>query len=233
MNRSPMNRKENPDANVGSLVDGAYQGIRRRILDNVWAPGYQAMEQEVALELGMSRTPVHEALIRLSKEGLVEVAPRRGMRVLPVSPIDMKEIYEILTALEGMAAEILAVRKPGAAELKPLITATTAMEKALEKNDLDAWAAADELFHERLILMAGNKMLSDAVMRYWERAHRARMFTLRLRPPPVHSTREHRALVERLSAGDAAGAAAVNREHRQRASRELLAIFERFRLQQM
>jgi DNA-binding GntR family transcriptional regulator len=233
MNRSPMNRKENLDANVGSLVDGAYQGIRRRILDNVWAPGYQAMEQEIALELGMSRTPVHEALIRLSKEGLVEVVPRRGMRVLPVSPTDMKEIYEILTALEGMAAEILAARKPGAAELRPLITATTAMEKALQSNDLDAWAAADELFHERLILMAGNKMLSDAVMSYWDRAHRARMFTLRLRPAPIHSTREHMALVERLQQGDAAGAAAVNREHRQRASDELLAIFERFRLLQM
>jgi DNA-binding GntR family transcriptional regulator len=145
----------------------------------------------------------------------------------------MKEIYEILTALEGMAAEILAARKPSAAELKPLITATTAMEEALQKNDLDAWAAADELFHERLILMAGNRMLSDAVMSYWDRAHRARMFSLRLRPAPVNSTREHMALVERLQQGDAAGAAAVNREHRQRASRELLAIFERFRLQQM
>ena len=93
MNRSPMNRKETPDVNVGSLVDAAYQGIRRRILDNVWAPGFQAMEQEVALELGMSRTPVREALIRLAKEGLVEVVPRRGMRVLPVSPTDMREIY--------------------------------------------------------------------------------------------------------------------------------------------
>ena len=77
------------------------------------------------------------------------------------------------------------------------------------------------------------KLLADAVFSHWDRAHRARMFTLRLRPKPVSSTKEHMALVERLRAGDAAGAAAVNREHRQRASRELLAIFERFRLQQM
>lgn len=228
-----MNTKENTPTEVGSLVDEAYQGIRRRILDNLWAPGFQAMEQEVASELGMSRTPVREALIRLGKEGLVEVIPRRGMRVLPVSPNDMREIYEILTALESMAAELLAARKPSDAELKPLITATKAMEKALIKGDLDAWAAADELFHQRLIVMAGNKMLSDAVMSYWDRAHRARMFTLRLRPTPVNSTQEHMALVERLQHGDAAGAAAVNRQHRQRASRELLAIFERFRLQQM
>ena len=225
--------KPTPPTDIGSLVDGAYQSVRRRILDNVWAPGYRALEQQIALELGMSRTPVREALIRLAKEGLVEVVPRHGMRVLPVSPTDMREIYEILTALESMAAELLAARKPSEAELKPLVTATRAMEKALLKNDLDAWAAADELFHERLIVMAGNKLLSDAVMSYWDRAHRARMFTLRLRQLPVNSTHEHMALVARIQQGDAPGAALVNREHRQRACRELLAIFERFHLQQM
>jgi DNA-binding GntR family transcriptional regulator len=216
-----------------SMVDGAYQNMRRRILDNIWAPGYQALEQEIALQLGMSRTPVREALIRLANEGLVEVIPRRGMRVLPVSANDMKEIYEILSALESMAAEMLAARKPTDAELKPLVTATNAMAKALAKDDLDAWAAADESFHEQLVNLAGNKMLADAVFSYWDRAHRARMFSLRLRPKPVSSTQEHMALVECLRQGDAAGAAAVNREHRQRANRELLLIFERFRLQQM
>jgi DNA-binding GntR family transcriptional regulator len=224
---------KNGTSDIGSLVDGAYQGIRRRILDNVWAPGYTALEQEIALELGMSRTPVREALIRLAQESLVEVVPRRGMRVLPVSPTDMKEIYEILTALESMAVELLAARKPSETELKPLITATNAMEKALQKNDLDAWAAADELFHERLVGMAGNKKLHDSVMSFWDRAHRARIFTLRLRQLPVNSTKEHMAMVDCIRRGDAVGAAAVNREHRQRAGRELLAIFEKYRFQQM
>ena len=108
--RSPRNAAAMAD--VGTLVDTAYQDIRRRILDNIWSPGYQALEQDIASQLGMSRTPVHEALTRLAKEGLVEVAPRRGMRVLPVSPNDMKEIYEILTALESMAASLLAARQP-------------------------------------------------------------------------------------------------------------------------
>ncbi|MEP7299587.1 MAG: GntR family transcriptional regulator, partial [Burkholderiales bacterium] len=66
-----------------------------------------------------------------------------------------------------------------------------------------------------------------------DRAHRARMFSLKLRPKPVNSTHEHMALVERLRAGDAKGAAKVNRAHRARASRELLAIFEHYRLAQM
>ena len=216
-----------------SLVDAAYEQIRRRILDNVWPPGHRALEQEVALALGMSRTPVHEALARLQNEGLVQVVPRHGMRVLPVSPTDMAEIYQILTALECMAAELLARRRPSDLELEPLVAATEAMDRALRADDLDAWAAADERFHAGLLELAGNRQLQATVFNYWDRAHRARMFSLRLRPTPVNSTREHRELVERLRAGDAAGAAEVNRRHRERASRELLAIFEQYRLAQM
>jgi DNA-binding GntR family transcriptional regulator len=216
-----------------TLVEQAYHQIKKRILDNVWSPGYQSLEQEIALSLGMSRTPVREALIKLQQEGFVEVIPRRGVRVLPVSPTDMKDIYEILTALECMAAELVAKRKPSKAELKPLVTATQAMTAALAKDELDAWALADETFHHALVSLSGNRLLLEAVMGYWDRAHRARMFTLRLRPKPVNSTKEHMELVAKLAAGDAPGAVDVNRRHRERASRELVTIFERFRLQQL
>ncbi len=216
-----------------SLVDAAYEQIRRRILDNVWPPGHRALEQEVALELGMSRTPVREALLQLQNEGLVEVIPRHGVRVLPVSPTDMREIYEILTALECMAAELLARRKPSDQELQPLIDATNAMDASLKAGDLDAWARADESFHSQLLELAGNRQLQATVLNYWDRAHRARMFSLRLRPAPITSTLQHMELVERLRAGDPQGAARVNREHRERANRELLEIFERYKLAQM
>jgi len=216
-----------------SLVDTAYEWIRRRILDNVWPPGHRALEQEVALELGMSRTPVREALVRLQNDGLVEVVPRHGMRVLPVSPQDMREIYEVLTALECMAAEIVARRKPGDAELQTLTQATADMDKALARDDLEAWAAADERFHVSLVELSGNRALANTVWNYWDRAHRARMLSLRLRPKPVNSTHEHMQMVERLRAGDVAGAAAVTRAHRERANQELVAIFERFKLKQM
>jgi len=163
----------------------------------------------------------------------VEVIPRHGVRVLPVSPTDMREIYEILTALECLAAELLARRKPSDAELKPLVDASKAMDKALKADDLDGWAAADERFHAHFIELAGNRQLQATVLNYWDRAHRARMFTLRLRPKPVNSTKEHRQMVERLRAGDADGAVAVTRAHRARASRELIAIFEHYRLQHL
>jgi DNA-binding GntR family transcriptional regulator len=231
MREEPMKAAQ-PQASA-SMVELAYQKMRHLILDNVWPPGHQALEQEVALNLGMSRTPVREALIRLANEGLVEVIPRHGMKVLAVSPTDMREIYEILTALESMAAELLARQAPDAERLQPLVQATDAMDAALARDDLEAWAAADEKFHFDLIELSGNRQLKQTVLNYWDRAHRARMFSLRLRPKPVTSTQEHRELLERLLAGDVDGAVLVNRNHRQRANRELLAIFERFRLQTM
>ena len=216
-----------------SMVDAAYQQIRRRILDNEWPPGHRALEQEVATALDMSRTPVREALMRLQNEGLVEVVPRHGMRVLPVSGADMQEIYQIFGALECLAAELLAARKPSAVELQPLVDATKAMDKALKADDLEAWAIADEQFHQYLVELAGNRQLQATVLNYWDRAHRARMFSLRLRPKPVNSTREHMQMVERLRAGDVEGAARVTRAHRERARHELVAIFERFKLTQL
>jgi DNA-binding GntR family transcriptional regulator len=216
-----------------SLVESAYRTIRARILDNAWPPGHRALEQALALELGMSRTPVREALIRLANEGLVEVIPRHGMRVLPVSADDMREIYEVLTALEAMAAELVVRRKPAAAELKPLVEASRDMARAVKADDLDAWAAADERFHTHLVNLSGNRLLIEAVQNCWDRAHRARMVTLRMRPKPTHSTREHLEVVERIRAGDARGAFEAHRAHRERGSRELLAILERHGLQNL
>jgi len=222
-----------PPASRNSRVDEAYGAIRRRILDNVYPPGQQVLEGALAAELAISRTPVREALIRLAHEGLLEVIPRHGMRVLPVSPGDMHEIYVVLAALESTAAEILARRRPSDAELRPMVEATRDMTRALKADDLEAWAAADERFHQGLVELTGNRTLMDAVARVADRAHRARMFTLRLRPKPVNSTREHMALLTRIRAGDDKGAVKVNRAHRERATRELLAIFERFRVQHM
>ena len=215
----------------GSLVEIAYRTIRQRILDNEWAPGYRALEHEVALALGMSRTPVREALIRLAREGLVEVIPRHGMRVLPVSAEDMRDIYAVLTALESMAAELVVRRQPAKSELQPLVEASKDMARALKVDDLDGWAAADERFHRHLIELSGNRLLIDAVQNCWDRAHRARMVTLRMRPKPVHSTREHLQVLECIRAGDARGAFETHRAHRERGSRELIAILERERVQ--
>jgi DNA-binding GntR family transcriptional regulator len=226
----PAPRRERESA---PLPDTAYATIRQRILDNAWPPGTQVLEQALALELGMSRTPVREALIRLANEGLVEIVPRHGMRVLPVSPADMQEIYQILTSLEAMAAELVARRRPADGELAPLGKASRDMERALKKEDLDAWAEADERYHRQLVELCGNRRLAGIVYNYWDRAHRSRMFTLRLRPKPVDSTAEHLAVLEAIRRGDAVAARELHRKHRERGSRELLEILNRYRVSQV
>jgi DNA-binding GntR family transcriptional regulator len=222
-----------PQPQGESLVDAAYRRIRQKILDNVWAPGTQALEGALALELGMSRTPVREACIRLANEGLVAVVPRHGIRVLPVSPSDMREIYEILTSLESTAAELVAKSKPSAQKLAPLEKASRDMEEALKRDDLDAWAEADERFHRQLLQMCGNAKLAAIVFNFWDRSHRARVVTLRMRPRPINSTREHRAIVQAIRRGDASAAGALFRAHRQRASLELTELLQRHRMSQL
>ena len=149
------------EAAKSSRVEDAYERLKDEIRTNRMPPGFQAPEPEIALRLGMSRTPVREALIRLEAEGLVELIPRRGARVLPIQPEDMREIYEILTALEPDAAARLASRKPSKEELAPLAQATRDMEEALRKEDLDAWAEADDRFHVALLELQGNRRLKN------------------------------------------------------------------------
>ncbi len=216
-----------------TLADEAFEQIRRRILDNFWPPGHRALEQDVASALGMSRTPVREALIRLQAEGLIDLIPRHGMHVLPVSAEQMKEIYEVLTALECTAVELLARQKPTPEDIHQLILATDEMEQSLMQDDLEGWARADEKFHAGLFELSGNKTLQTTALTVSDRAHRGRMFSLSLRPKPIASTKEHRVLVEKILAGDVAGAIQENRHHRIRASRELLEIFNRYKFQHM
>ncbi len=209
------------------MVEQAYRIIRKRILDNVYPAGYRALEREFAEALQLSRTPVREALLLLQAEGLMELIPRHGARVLPVSAEDMREIYQVLAALESAAVEIVTRERPTAANLRPLSEASRDMTAALKRDDLDAWARADEHFHRQLLELAGNSVLTTTVQLLWDRAHRARMVTLRLRPPPVHSTKEHNAIVEAIKAGDPEVAVRLYKQHRERASIELLAILEK------
>jgi DNA-binding GntR family transcriptional regulator len=211
-----------------SRVGDAYARLKEEIRTNRMPPGFQLPEPELALRFGMSRTPIREALIRLEAEGLVELIPRRGVRVLPIQPQDMAEIYEILTSVEPDAAAALAARNLSDEELAPLVRATATMEAALEQGDREKWAEAGELFHMLLLELHGNKRLSIMVGKLFDQAHRARMITLRLRPLPVQSTQEHSEILTNLRRGDPDAVRAVFRRHRTRAAEELLDILEQF-----
>ena len=216
-----------------SSAELAYRALKKLILGDELPAGSHLLEQEAAERLGMSRTPVREAMIRLEKDGVVEVRPRHGMRVLPVSPDDMREIYQVLTALESAAAEAVARRGATPAEIASLRAAVADMEAALDRGDLDGWADADKRFHWLLVTLTGNQRLQQMVSQLDEQAHRARVLTLRLRPKPVNSIRDHARLVAAIARRDAESARRIHHDHRTRAGEMLVGLLDRLGLKQV
>jgi DNA-binding GntR family transcriptional regulator len=213
-------------------ADAAYRFLRNAILSNELPAGFQAAENEIAAQLGMSRTPVHEAMARLQEEGFVQILPRKGILVKALSPADLFEIYDILIALEGAAAERLASGQvEGADQIADALDGRTAeMEGALQDGDLDLWAEADQAFHDLLVTRCGNGRIRRMAATVAGQSHRARRLTLYLRPPPVASASEHREIVDAIRAGDTIAAGAAARDHRRRARDQLVPVLKRLKL---
>jgi GntR family transcriptional regulator, rspAB operon transcriptional repressor len=128
----------------------AYHIIRLAIRDLILSPGKTILEREMAEVLQMSRTPVREALVRLETEGMVRIIPRRGFVVEPIEKEDLKQIYEIVETLDGLAVS-LAAPKVGIEEISQLETLVKLQEEALEQDDLKKWATLDDQFHKLII----------------------------------------------------------------------------------
>ncbi|MEO1705216.1 MAG: GntR family transcriptional regulator [Pseudomonadota bacterium] len=195
----------------------ATDALRTLIFAGELPPGSDHLEAELAERLGISRTPVREALARLEAQGLVTIRPRRGARIVGLSPEDMDEIYAVLTVLEAAAAGKAAARGLGDDALAPMRAAIDAMDRALAEGDLEAWATADDAFHSALVAASGNRRLGEAVSLYADQVRRARMVTLRLRPIPHRSNEDHRAVLAAIEAGDPAAAQRIHEQHRETA----------------
>lgn len=215
------------------LAEVVYSKLRTEIINNKLLPGEQILEKVLVERFGCSRTPIREACVRLEKEGLIEIKPRHGIKVKPISVVDMSDIYDVLNALETEAARKLASLKLTEEQLKPLIESTNAMQKALEDDCLEEWAESDERFHIALVELTGNQRLIDAVFQLWGQAHRVRYATLNLRDKPFKSTQDHMELVEAIRSGDVEGAARLHREHRINGKKTLLSILEKYRFKSM
>ena len=220
-----------PDAQKkSSLVEDAYRALKEAIRENVFAPGFQGSEQEMALRLGMSRTPVHEAIIRLQEDGLVRVLSKRGVLVCPLAPEDVREIYDVIIAIEAMAAELVAGLPDDERGLvaDELEEATSQMEQALREDDLHTWATADDLFHRTLVERCGNGRIRRIAQTVTDQAHRARMITLKLRSKPTGSIAAHRGIIAAIREGSAAEAHRHARQHRLGARDELVPLIVSF-----
>ena len=217
------------------MVDACYEALKQRIINNEFPPGFHALEQELADLLGVSRTPLREALPRLQEDGLVERLPRRGIRVLAIEPDDFREIYQLLTCLEAKAVDLLIARElPSDAEVfRGMETAIEDGQRALERDDLEAWAEADRVFHRAIMSHCGNRRLARTAFGVWDQFRRAEMVTLRIRPKPENSPSEHARILDAIRQGDTATAQKEMSGHGERAMNELIDILEKLNLRHL
>ncbi len=153
------------------LRDRAYAAIRDAIVDGTLAPGERLRDQELCTWLGLSRTPVREALNRLEQDGLVETAPQRFTRVTPLDRRAARDAFPVVAALHALATE-LAVPKLTEADLAALRDANNRFAEALRDGDVDAALEADDAFHGVFVTAAANAEIPRALERLMPRIRR-------------------------------------------------------------
>jgi len=211
----------------------AYALLKERIISNRYPGGSHILEEQLAADLGISRTPLKEALVNLQAEGLVRMIPRRGVLVVPLTATDVIEIYTVLEALEDLAVRLIGDREDNRADIKVLQDDVAVMQTSLRQDDLDRWAVADEHFHAQLVAASGNSRLIRAARTLLTQSQRFRLFTLRLRERPVKSTRNHADLVKALRAGDVERARKIHAAQKVGWRDDMLALLAKFKITQI
>jgi DNA-binding GntR family transcriptional regulator len=149
-----------PTLSVQRLTDTVYRTLKEQILARTFPPGRRLKVDELADQLGVSRTPLKDALNLLAAEGLVEIVPRRGTFVSGVSAADIAEVFEIRRALELLAAEALVERitPDGLASLRAELSA---VPRAGDQADAGEHMRRNLAFHQRFVELAGNRRLAE------------------------------------------------------------------------
>jgi len=155
---------------MASRTQSTANDLRDRILRARLAPGTHLQEIPLSRELGVSRTPVRAALALLASEGLLEYAPKRGYTVRAFAFGEISAAHEVRANLEGMACRLAAERglaPCAAAEMERILAIGDAiLEKGrLVEEDREAWTEMNDLFHGRIIELAGNRLLADLIDR--------------------------------------------------------------------
>jgi DNA-binding GntR family transcriptional regulator len=203
--------KRKAEASRTLLRDQAYVRLRDAILDGTLEPGEQLKDAEIAAWLGLSRTPIREALARLEEYGLVETAPNRYTRVTSLSAADARDAFSVVAALHSLATA-LGVPRLSAEELAEMRTANEDFAAALGAADVDRALAADDRFHGVLVHASANREIARSLERLMpkvRRLERARFGSLAGR----RSVKQHDQIMVLCASGHAEGAARAVREN--------------------
>ncbi|MCK9284103.1 MAG: GntR family transcriptional regulator [Rhodocyclaceae bacterium] len=186
--------------------------LRNRIFAHELAPGEWIDEQAVAISLGISRTPLREALKVLASEGLVVLKPRRGCYVAELSERDLDEVFPVMALLEGRCAYEASLRA-SAADIERLLAIHADLEACAKKDDVNGFFGANDAFHGALQDIAGNGWLKHLIDETRKVIKLTRRFSLLSDGRIDQSLLEHRDIMAALRAKDAAGAAQRMHDH--------------------
>jgi DNA-binding GntR family transcriptional regulator len=195
---------------VVSVPDRVYEVLRERILAGELEGGTRLHQEKLSAQLGVSRTPVREAITRLAAEGLVELLPNRGARVAAVSLADIRAAFEARLGIEPFAARLAAERRPAAA-LKAMRAAVAEQQRA--RTPRTTYKAIRK-YHLAVVEAAGNPHLVRFAESLWSGRIGLHVYLRQLSPRMLAGdVEEHQAILAAIERGDAADAERLARAH--------------------
>ncbi len=194
------------------LREIVYEELKRQIMIGEIPPGTRMMEVELADDMGVSRTPIREAIRKLEKEGLVSIEPRRGAYASEVSIKDMVDVLEVREFLEGMAAG-LASKRITEEETEAIKHAVEAYREAVESGATEEIIEEDEIFHKLIVDCSGNKTLIQMINQVQELALRFRYIYYEDFSRYQNMPDEHQEILDAVLSGDPEVARKAADEH--------------------
>lgn len=183
------------------LRDVVFNTLRQAILRGELKPGERLMEIQLANKLGVSRTPIREAIRKLELEGLVLMIPRRGAEVAEITEKSLRDVLEVRGALEELAVK-LACQKITDAQIQELRVAEKAFELALQSGDVTTYAEADVKFHDVIYLATDNQRLIQLLSNLREQMYRYRVEYLKREEAHETLLIEHKRIIETIAKRD-------------------------------
>ncbi len=203
------------------LREVVFDTLREAIISGVLRPGERLMESQLAGELGVSRTPVREAIRKLELEGFVVMVPRKGAYVAGISLKDIVDVFEVRAALEALATSLAAERITDE-ELEELERILVRKAELIDQQEIKLFIESDIEFHANLYRASRNDRLIQILSNLQDEIHRFRSVSLAHPGRMREALDEHRKVVEALGDRDIARAEALAWEHIENAENSLL-----------
>jgi len=194
------------------LSQKVYRVLKTEIVKGNLEPGNKLLEGKIAEQIGVSRTPIREALKELAAEGFVKISPNQGVVVSNASVEDVQEVLQIRGVLEGLAAR-LATKMINEEEIKELEKFLKKMEYYTNKNDVLVFSGMDAEFHELILNICGNNRLIQLRKNFSDQAHRYRIRSLSIPGRLKYSLKEHQEIVKALKRKEAEQADKLSQKH--------------------